>query len=413
MEKKNVLPEQGKSKLELKRYMEPGENYKSEGEDVIFLGYPQTTPHPIAIETYINYIKYNENQVGLFSNSTAKLNMTRDCEKRLIEMLGNLYGDATVDGYVTSGGTEGNIMGVWIGKYYLSASSSDEICVIKTYLSHHSIEKACSLTGIKNIVDVAYNDSYEMDLADLRNTISRFVDSGFKRFIIIATVGYTMTGTSDPVADIDQIIEEWSTNSDVKFYLHVDAAIGGFVYPFCKKEDFAFQYKNVMSLTVDPHKMAYIPYSSGIFLCRKGLTDYIAVPIKYAKTILDRTLISSRNGAMGVVCWVTFNHIGYQGFVEQLSKLIQMKEYLVEKLRKEKLAIIISDPATNMICLHYDFLSDGLLPETIEKKYILDAFKLRYKEKEIVCYKIYIMPHLTKESIRFLIDDLLKLKQIC
>ncbi len=405
LEKRWSFPANGLSMEKIKEYMVPGKNYDCLDNGRVFLGYPQTTPHPIAIETYKNYLEYNDNHVGTFSNNDADLNITRRMEKQFIEMLGDLYGDIEVDGYVTSGGTEGNIMGVWIGRNYLGGGT-DNICLIKTYLTHQSIDKACSLNNIKNIVEIPYNHNFEMDTNVLIKEIDFQIKSGRNRIIIVATVGYTMTGTSDSIAEIDRIIQDYSTNKDVSFYLHVDAAIGGLVYPFCNKEPFAFQYASVKSLTVDPHKMGYVPFSAGVFLCRRNLQDYVAIPIKYAKTVMDKTLVSSRSAAAAATCWTTFNYLGISGFEKRIRKLISMKEYLVENLLAEKLAVLISDPGTNMVCLHFDSLPEGLLPEWIEKKYTLDGFKLKHKEEMIVCYKAYIMPHVTKEAVLQFVGDI-------
>ncbi|ACL75401.1 aminotransferase class I/II-fold pyridoxal phosphate-dependent enzyme [Ruminiclostridium cellulolyticum] len=400
------FPRNGLSMDQIKEYMNPGRNYDCLDNGKVFLGYPQTTPHPIAIKTYKNYLQYNDNHVGTFSNNNTDLNISRKMEKQFIEMLGDLYGDIEADGYVTSGGTEGNIMGIWVGKYYLGGGETDNLCLIKTYLTHQSIDKACSLNNITNIIEIPYNQNFEMDTNLLRNEIDFQIESGKNRIIIVATVGYTMTGTSDPIDEIDKIIQDYSRNKDVSFYLHVDAAIGGLVYPFCKKEDFAFQYPSVKSLTVDPHKMGYVPFSAGVFLCRRNLQDCVAIPIKYAKTVMDKTLVSSRSAAAAAACWTTFNYLGIAGFEKKIKKLISIKEYLVEKVLADKLAVLISDPGTNMVCLYFDSLAQGLLPEWIEKKYTLDGFLLKCKDEMIICYKVYIMPHVTKRAILQFVDDI-------
>ncbi len=152
--------------------------------------------------------------------------------------------------------------------------------------------------------------------------------------------------------------------------------------------------------------MGYIPFSAGVFLCRRNLQDCVAIPIKYAKTVMDKTLVSSRSAAAAAACWTTFNYLGISGFKTRLNKLISLKEYLVENLLAEKLAVLISDPSTNMVCLHFNSIPEGLLPEWIEKKYTLDGFKLKCKEDMLVCYKVYIMPHVTKEAILQFINDI-------
>lgn len=402
---KKTFPSKGTRIEDVLLHIEPGDNYVS--KDRIFLGYPQTVPHSLSVEVLKKYIVFNENHVGTFTNTNIDVNLTRRLERELIEIMGDLYGDNTVDGYVTSGGTEGNIMGVWIGRNFLN---NNETCLIKTYLTHQSIQKASNLVGIMDVVDIPYSNVYCMDIDKLKECIEKKISLGITSFIIVATVGYTMTGTMDNVEEIDRLIQRMRIQYNATFYIHVDAAIGGLVYPFISTREFAFSYENVYSISVDPHKMGYIPFSAGLFICRKNMQKYIEIPIKYAKAVMDKTLISSRNASSAVACWAVFNHLGREGFVIQLLSLVKLKEYLVCKLKEEKLARIISDPGTNMVCIHFLNRKKGYLPEQIEKKYVLDGFCLKYKGENILCYKIYIMPHITKEIIDYFVNNIKEVK---
>lgn len=397
---KKEFPQKGLDLERIKKSLEVGNNYIS--EDAVFLGYPQSTPHPLGVEILAKYIQYNENHVGTFTNKNMQLNMTRQLEKELIEMMGQLYGDEDVDGYVTSGGTEGNIMGIWIARNFLE----DNVCLIKTDLTHQSVDKACNLMKISEIINIPYTEKFQMNINSLKENILKKFSIGIQKFIIVCTVGYTMTGTIDNVEEINYLLQELEKQYNIKFYIHVDAAIGGLVFPFISDSEFAFKYKYVYSISVDPHKMGYIPFASGIFMCRKGMQKHIEVPIKYAKTVMDKTLISSRSAASAVACWGVFNFLGKNGFKKILQDLIRLKEYLIRKLEEKQLAMVISDPGTNMVCIHFINTNNGLLPEQIEKKYVLDGFYIKYQEEEIVCYKIYIMPHVTKKSLDNFIKDL-------
>ncbi len=412
MEERMKFPEEGVSREELERYINPGDNYSPRAGEGVFLGYPQSAPHPIAAEVYKNYVPFNENHVGMFSNCTTNMNITRTMEKQLIEMLGGLYGNPTVDGYVTSGGTEGNIMGVWIGKSYLERKHGSDICLLRTCLTHQSIEKASNMCGIKNRVEIPMNDEYQIDVVEFEKQIRSLLSEGKNRFLLIATVGYTMTGTMDSIREMNEVLLKLKRTEKFELYCHVDAAIGGLVYPFIESDDFGFQFTFVNSISVDPHKMGYIPYAAGVFMCRRGLQDYIAVPIKYAREIMDKTLISSRNGAAAAACWVTFQHLGKTGFQNRLKALVKMKQYMIERLLEDDSIMVISNPPTNMVCVHFNFMKEELLPKWIEHKYILDAFKLTYKGSDTLCYKMYIMPHVTEESIDEFVTDVRRVKEI-
>ena len=75
-----------------------------------YLGYPLTQPHSIAVTALRNYVKYNTNHIGIFTNKDS-LNLSRNLEKDYIKAIGELLGADQIDGYVSSGGTESNLFG--------------------------------------------------------------------------------------------------------------------------------------------------------------------------------------------------------------------------------------------------------------------------------------------------------------
>lgn len=75
-----------------------------------------------------------------------------------------------------------------------------------------------------------------------------------------------------------------------QIYIHIDAAIGGLVFPFLDNKTKYFTNQYVQSVTVDPHKMGYVPLSAGVFLCRKGLQKHVEIPINYVEGKVDDTL---------------------------------------------------------------------------------------------------------------------------
>ena len=148
-------------------------------------------------------------------------------------MLANLYHGSNIDGYITTGGTEANIMGLWIGREYLEKINKSKTCLLKTELSHHSVKKAARLLGIGEVVNVALTAKYGLCIEDLQKKIMHQQKAGCKNFLVVATVGYTTTGTFDPIEDMAKVL---SKNKSINYYLHVDAAFAGFVLPFTENK---------------------------------------------------------------------------------------------------------------------------------------------------------------------------------
>lgn len=386
-------------------YIEPGKSARAPGGR--FMGYPQTTPHSIALKAYEKYLPYNTNQIGVFSDIHNLGSKTRKMEYEVLHMLGGLYGIDEPEGYITSGGTEGNIVGIWCGRNLLS-KSAEKLYIVKTELSHSSVSKAANIMNLPEIM-IGYNDRFQMDLEELKEKLSVIAapDTGF---ILIATLGYTNTGTCDDIRDVSKILTEIGEKYGAKSYIHIDAAIGGMVYPFVDSEHMRFfELKNVYSMTIDPHKMGYQPFSCGVFLGRKDLLLNIETECTYSRTHRERTLIGSRNGAAAAACWSTLMSMGVEGFRKTLKSLIERKKEIVRRLESAKQIRVISNPPTNMCTIQFLKCADKLLPSEVEAKYAIHAFSLRVNGSVQNCYKIYIMPHLEDDTINEFVEDIMKI----
>lgn len=372
-----------------------------------FLGYPHTTPLPIGIRAYKNFIRYNSNHVGTLTRLECGMTYTRQMEVEVIQMLGELYGDNNVDGYMTSGGTEGNIYGCWLGYRYLSDMNESKVALITSTIVHQSIDKAVSIQRIEEYIKVPLDSHYQIDIEKFGEAVCHCIQKGISNILFVATSGYTVTGTQDNLERIEQKIEDLKRSHAFQIYIHIDAAIGGLVFPFLDNKTKYFTNQYVQSVTVDPHKMGYVPLSAGVFLCRKGLQKHVEIPINYVEGKADDTLTGSRNATSAVATWAVIHKLGYEVFRKNLEELLILKEETIKLFKKSELIYVFEDSQINMICFT---LKNGKrkLPREVEVKYGLDLFPLPYKGNSIYCYKIYFMPHTTMKTIKKLYKDINK-----
>ncbi len=161
---------------------------------------------------------------------------------------------------------------------------------------HYSWRKACDITGVgeDNLVVLPVDDHYRIDLEKLDQIIAENVAKHIPILGVVAVVGTTEEGQVDHVDKIVEMRDKW-IKKGVNFYLHVDAAYGGYGRTVYRDEDNNFmpyeqlkdkfkEYgiftennqflkKNVYnaykamgaadSVTDDPHKMGYVPYDAG------------------------------------------------------------------------------------------------------------------------------------------------------
>ena len=327
------------------------------------LGFPSMSPHPIGIYAFNMFQPQHTNAILTHTRGRGEKGFhgVQALERDAIGMIGDLLGDSNVDGYIAPGGTEANIMGLWIGRQKLRSeivSQLDQrVAVLASSASHYSLWKACNVLDLgegawhecSNCVDwlcgqddasgfipkkvkhhfhpdtsgaglhlVRSNESGQMILSELEAKI-RFLyqEKRITRFIIFANEGTTLIGSLDDTLAIGQLISKLRLELDreVSFYLHVDAAYGGLIYPFLEpNRTRALQVPEVDSVTVDPYKMGQCPIAEGIFLCRKEHQKYIQRRTGYVQDEYDDTLCGSRSGAYAASCWAVFRHEGTDGY---------------------------------------------------------------------------------------------------
>jgi tyrosine decarboxylase/aspartate 1-decarboxylase len=306
------------------------------GKDCI-LGFPGTSPLPIAAEIYAEYLGRHPNNIGLHSNATKSelgFGGSQEIERQVIEMAADLMGASPydVDGYISSGGTEANIMGCWIGRDRAKGRKAALVC---SFLTHYSVAKACNMLGIgsqpqadgSGLNRLGTDENGHLLIPQLRNKLAELIMKGIGNIIIVANAGTTMLGSVDNVAEIckeKSIL--LSKFPEINVHIHVDAAFGGFVIPFIDGlPEIGFQNELVDSVTIDVHKMGLAPYGSGIILARHGLFSAVETHAPYVPGN-DHTICGSRSGAMALSCWAAMRSMGKRGYAKKVSKLMDLAD---------------------------------------------------------------------------------------
>lgn len=312
-----------------------------------------------------------------------------------IDILGATQGN--YDGYVASGGTEANIQALWINRnffmqqYHLEAK---EIAVIYSSDSHYSFYKAANLLQIQAIqVEVNEHDRQMPQ----RNYLAALLNAqlhGVKAVIGIFNMGTTMFGSVDNIDDYLCLLKK----AGLKYKVHIDAAFGGFVFPFVdKKKRLSFSNEEVDSITIDAHKMLQAPYGTGVFICRKGMMDFTHTSTASYVVGGDATLIGSRSGANIIAAWMILQTYGYSGWKSKVIKLIHRTGRLCKAL--DDLGIqYFRNEHINLVAIRINQISSELI-----SKYMLVPDK---HDMDARWVKIVVMDHVSDENIDAFVEDL-------
>lgn len=209
---------------------------------------------------------------------------------------------------------------------------------------HYSWMKALDICGVglDQMVAIPVQEDYRMDINALEKTIRELAEQKIPILGVVAVVGTTEEGQVDSVDKIVQLRERLK-DEGIYFYLHVDAAYGGYArslflneagefVPYASLAEF-FEEHHVFhhcvtidkevyegfraiseadSVTIDPHKMGYVPYAAGgIVIKHKNMRNIISyfAPYVFEKSVKAPDMLGayilegSKAGATAAAVW--------------------------------------------------------------------------------------------------------------
>lgn len=256
--------------------------------------------------------------------------------------------------------------------------------------------------GTANLTVVPVDGHMRLDTAALREQVRATLEEKIPVLAVIGVLGTTEFGTIDPIHEILAVREECRKEGH-DFGIHVDAAWGGYLTAmfrepdgsFCERATLQESFRHfptesvygafrglsqVDSITVDPHKMGYVPYSAGAFVARdRRVVDFITQQAAYVfdlggsevdtpmgeklRNLGQYILEGSKPGAGAASVYITHKVLPLhrEGFGRLLSQTVHACEYFYDKLNalaeelQDRVRISMPfEPDTNLVCLLFN-----------------------------------------------------------
>src|SRR5574337_272747 len=264
-------------------------------------------------------LPYNPNNV---SEDAAPVTVDLEVQVglQLARMLGYPHDpaqDACAFGHLTSGGTLANYQALrlalaqtatersrWLQRvererieqrglagFFAAHPTLKVPLVLAPITAHYSWSKGLKLLGLgRHQLELLPTEGMRLDPAALHETLQRCAREQQGVLMCVAVLGGTEYGTIDPI-DAVLAARHDSRRRGLDFAVHVDAAWGGYLATLFRNEDGSLRSRDEVavdymqfptpavhaafaalgdtdSVTVDPHKLGYLPYGSGAFICR-------------------------------------------------------------------------------------------------------------------------------------------------
>ena len=283
---------------------------------------------------------------------------------------------------------------VGLARFFATHPLVAELVVLAPATAHYSWQKAMKLLGLgrAQLLEVPTVQS-RMDTKALKAMLEARAAKRLPVLAVVGVYGTTEFGTLDPLHEIAAL-----RGAPLNFWLHIDAAWGGYIPSLFRDEkgglrsreevgaEFSYfpsdrVYRSTAalseadSITVDPHKLGFVPFGAGAFLAKdRRVFDLVLQDASYVfigadddqsryRKIGRFSLEGSRPGAAAAACYV--NHkvlpLDWDNFGKLIGRSVHTCERFYDRLTPLKAEVapfarlcVPFEPDCNLVCLSFN-----------------------------------------------------------
>jgi len=270
----------------------------------------------------------------------AEYPISAEIEQRCIRMLADLYnapGETT--GCRTQGSSEAIMLGAlslkwkWKERREAAGKGTEKPNLVFGGDVHVVWEKFCRYFDVEPRIVRLREDKYVIGPEDVEPHIDE------NTIGVAAVLGTTFTGHADDITGINDLLLRVKEERGIDVPLHVDAASGGFVWPFLyPHSEWDFRLEQVRSINVSGHKFGLVYPGIGwlVFREKADLADDLVFYENYlGKTDATFTLNFSTGASMVLAQYYNFVRFGREGYAHVMGAMEQNAKALAEKLEAQ------------------------------------------------------------------------------
>lgn len=221
---------------------------------------------------------------------------------------------------------------------------------------HYSWPKSANVFGISEraIWPTELDRHGRLSIKSLEANIERARQQGRPIMMNVSVTGTTELGSVDPVDEVNAVLRRYREQEGIHIWHHIDAAYGGYFCSTFKGGKSKLSPRVVKafaampdadSVTLDPHKLGYVPYACGAFLVRDAVSyavSHISAPYLQEEVDIEypswsTTLEGSRSATGAGAVWLSSRvlPLDASGHGELLNQSLAVKNRFEEKLSQQ------------------------------------------------------------------------------
>ncbi len=389
------------------------------GEDLAMEGDPQRN-----LATFVTtWMEPEANRLiaeNLYRNfiDHAEYPISAEIEQRCVRMLADLFhapGETT--GTRTQGSSEAIMLGAlslkwkWRERREAAGKDTDRPNLVFGGDVHVVWEKFCRYFDVEPRIIPLAEDKYVIGPEDVRDQIDA------NTIGVAAVLGTTFTGHADDIVGINKLLEQLKEEQGLDVALHVDAASGGFVWPFLYPDsEWDFRLSQVRSINVSGHKFGLVYPGIGWLIFRQPsdlAKDLVFYENYLGKTDATFTLNFSTGASMVLAQYYNFVRYGREGYSYIMAAMAQNAKALADNLTasgdfeligadKEQLPLVAFRLAAEKNYDEFD-LSWQL---QAERGWMVPAYTLPPKAEAVKVMRALVKQTLSREQVNRLCVDI-------
>jgi glutamate decarboxylase len=236
---------------------------------------------------------------------------------------------------------------------------------------------------------------------------------------VVVTFGQTFTGMFENVSAISAALDDLQARSGLDIDIHVDAASGGFLAPFCAPELFwDFQLPRVKSINVSGHKTGLAPIGSGWVIWREAddLPQELVFNVNYLGGQMPTfNLNFSRPGGQVVCSYYNFLRLGKEGYKKVQAATYAVASHLSEGISGMGIFDIIFDgnPLHGIAAVTWKLADPSskfsvfdLAEELRTRGWLVPAYTLPTAQEDTAVQRIIVRHGLSIDMADLVLEDL-------
>jgi glutamate decarboxylase len=350
----------------------------------------------------------------------AEYPISAEIEQRCIRMLADLFhapGETT--GARTQGSSEAIMLGAlslkwkWRKRRQEEGKPADRPNLVFGGDVHVVWEKFCRYFDVEQRIVPLAEGKYTIGPEDVEPLIDE------NTIGVAAVLGTTFTGQADDIPGINRLLLRLRDEKGLDVPLHVDAASGGFVWPFLYPgSEWDFRLEQVRSINVSGHKFGLVYPGVGwiVFRQRDDLAQDLVFEENYlGKTDATFTLNFSTGSGMVLAQYYNLVRYGRAGYEYVIGGMQSNAEALAQHLKDDGRFQLIGEGEEQLPLVAFRLAEERAYDEfdiawqlSAERGWMVPAYTLPPNAEKVQVLRALVKETLSREQVDKLAEDILQ-----